>query len=912
MLGQLATVISVLTAVASQQHDVTYRIKEEQPAGTYVGDVARDSFIYSQFNQAELQRLQYSIPSTSSKLSIDSKTSKIKTAQVIDREKVCDNDPQDRPCVLNLDVSVYRVNSDGSYNLLRIIKVKIIIEDINDNAPEFPSNQTILDVPENMEVNQLLRMSGAIDKDTGINNTVQSYRLEGGMDIFDLHTNQSAGGPGSDFGIVLKKKLDRETKSSYQLKVIAEDGGFPRMSGSVDILIKVIDVNDNVPRFTRTSFDATVREDTPVGSVVLTLQAVDPDEGENGRLTYAFSSMTSSKVTEYLAISEETGDMYLIKRLDYEKDKSFRFTVAVSDNGAPPRSSQATLHVLVHDVNDNAPQIEITLPSSNIKESIGVGNYIAHVSLSDLDSSENSQITCSIANEHFMLQKFSNSDSIFTVILRSHLDYEKSHVQLVNVTCHDGGHPPLYNSSAFTVYVQDVNDNAPVFTKSKYQTKIDEDGYIGQFVIQVQAVDPDEGDNGNVSYSLAKNPDNKFQINPVSGVIKVAQTLDHELNVLYELEVVAKDRGSIPISSSVTVTVVVGDVNDNPPQFVKPFFEMRVQENQPKYTTCDSVLAHDLDKDVDSHLRFQFTSNFTYPDIFDINRMSGSIYTLVPLDRELKDTYSFEVMVFDESQPSFLDVAKVTVIVQDENDNKPNIIFPGELNNTFHFTLTTAPGSILLTLEAEDLDAGENKTVRFAIVQGNDRGLLFLNTVSGELGLAKRLNIYDVGSYNLVILARDEGEVYLESIRDVNIVFSVANGTASYFQEDEGKANIAIVIALVCITSVLAVAVLVTICIIRRIDRERKHHASAKCEEENIYKQQVPTQTPVSSPRRGDFENEIEKLKRKIKRDLSFVEEDDTSPMDTSTKTSFSTFRNTASESEQRNLSVSSFVRERE
>ncbi|CAL1538769.1 unnamed protein product, partial [Lymnaea stagnalis] len=838
---------------------------------------------------------------------IERKSSTIKTARVLDREAECDG--QSAACVNTFDVSVVRANKDGGYSLLKIIKVNVVIEDINDNSPEFPTNETVLDIPESSEVGQVVITSGAYDRDSGENNTVQRYSLEGGAEIFELKVIPVTGSRDSDLGIVLKQKLDRETVASYRLKVVAEDAGFPKLSGSMNIVIRVTDVNDNTPTFSRGSFNISVPEDRPEKFTVLTLSATDPDEGENARLTYTFSIPASPKVTEYFVIDEGSGEISLVKPLDFERDKAFRFSVTVSDNGSPSRSSQAVVQIFVEDVNDNAPQIEITLPSAYVKESIGVGNYIAHVSLSDPDSGLNSLISCTIPNEHFMLQRFTGSDSIYTVILRSHLDYEKSQRELVNVTCHDGGQSPLYNSSSFVIYVQDVNDNAPIFTRNTYRVDMDEENYVGQFVTQVQAVDPDDGDNGNVSYSLVVNPESKFQINSISGVIKSMKTLDREEVPSYELVVQAKDKGAPPLSSTVTVTLLLNDINDNPPKFTRPHFEMRVQENQPKSTVVDKVTAADPDTQSDNHLRFQFAPNFTEADIFGIDRMSGTIYTLAPLDRESKDRYTFDVMVLDESKSTYLDFAKVTVFVTDDNDNRPVITYPDETNNTFYIMYTYPAGSVLLKLEYKDLDSGENATVKFAVPQGNEKGLFYMNAINGELVLAKRLSVNDAGIYKLTALVRDNGPSYLESKRDINIIVTVANGTSGFYEEDGPGANIAIVIALVCITGVLALAVLITICIIRRIDHERKQQMATKVDEDNMYKQHTLPDSMMSTPGKETFENEIDKLKRKIKRDLSFGVDEDSSPLDSSDQTSksstFSTFKSaTPVSTDQKNVST--------
>lgn len=881
--------------------ELTFRVREEQDADTFVGNVATSSLIHTQFSASEVQKLRYTIPDKVSKFSIERDSSSVWTAVKLDREAECEGLIFPEECALKFDVSVYQLKSDDSFQLLKVITVRVVIDDINDNRPEFPSPTTILNIPESLAVDEMLRTSGAIDRDWGPNNTVLGYKLQGGGSVFDLQVKDDPNSLTSELGIVLKKKLDREIRSSYNLKIIAEDGGFPRMTGSVDIRVNVEDINDNRPVFTKLVFETSVPENTPSDSKILTLVASDPDERENGKLTFSFESYTPSKVREQFNINATSGDITLKKQLDYEKDKSFKFFVAVKDNGSPVKSSQASVSILVEDINDNAPVLDLTLPSGQMKESAAVGAYVGHIALSDLDSEQSFVDSCTVANEHFRLQRFTGSDSIVTVVLKFPLDYEKSHKEVVNITCNDGGNPPLYSWTSFTINVTDVNDNAPVFTRSAYRFEVPEDNYIGQFVDQVSAIDRDEGRNGDVTFSLAKNPEGKFRINSISGVIKAMVVLDREQQASYELVVVAKDNGTSPLSSNATVTVDVGDVNDNPPKFVKPHFDFKVEENKPKHTIVDTLFSRDPDIDSDNHLRYQFTGDFKYSHLFNIDRMTGTIFTLQPLDRESVSTYSFNVRVFDGTQPNFMDTAKVTITVQDANDFMPNITYPSEYNNTFHILYTRPPGSTLLTVKAEDHDTGDNSDILFSIIHGNDRDLFFINAFTGDLQVAKRMQVYDAGPYHLVILARDKGQEYLESTRSINFVVTVANGTAGLLNSENDDTNIAIVIALVCVTVVMALAVIITICIIRRIDRERKHHSVTKIEEENIYKQQVMDGVP---PMRMDsYENEVEKLKKKIRRDVSFAVEDDLDASDvTNHSGSFSTFKNVTSSSLDRKI----------
>ncbi|GFO09309.1 protocadherin-11 x-linked [Plakobranchus ocellatus] len=956
-LGITAALLLCNASVAKAQgpKELFYRYREEQSSGTYVGNIARDSQIYNQYTQEQFDKLEYRIPDELNKFTIDKKTSTLRTAQVIDREEEClpGSLQPGETCAISFDSSVFSTNDDGGFDLLQIIKVTITVLDINDNPPKFPSNKTTLDIPESVEVGEVLHTSAARDDDAGPNNTVKEYRLEGGEGIFELQDMSSSGvtsqngallGTSStDLGIVLKQKLDRETTSSYSLTIVAVDGGIKQLTGSVDITINVLDANDNRPAFESSSFTADVPEDSPQGSTVLSLVASDSDAEQNGRIEFSFSTPTPVKVSEYFGINATTGAIYLAKALDYEKDRRFAFSVTVTDGGTPAKSSEASVIVSVLDRNDNAPQIQVTLPQATVRENMKVGSYIAHLSPSDRDSNSNSQITCFVVdNDHFVLQKFSDTGSVFKVILNERLDYERATTEVVNVTCHDGGDPPLSNSTAFTLQVQDVNDNAPVFERPEYKAHIEERNHVGKFVAQIQARDPDDEENGNVTYSLIENSWGNFTINSLSGVIKAVVELDREEMPIYELTVQARDRGSPSLSANVKVTVEVDDLNDNPPFFPVPVIEMRIMENRPKNSIVGTVKAEDPDTgpNTNNRLRYSIKNNFEFPHLFALDRLSGVLYTQAPLDREERASYMIDVQVVDDSQPNFKAEAQVSVVVSDDNDHAPVFRFPGAIgpdNSTVQVTYARPAGSIIMTMAWEDDDSGENSTVSFSIATGDDAKLFFLHAVTGELMVARRMDSRDIGVHTLVVVARDGGVSFLETRRDLHVEVTSANGTLGFMDGDESSdANIAIVIALVCITAVLALAVLVTICIIRRIDRERKQHSSAKMEEENIYKQQRrPHHSPGSQPSAivsggglaykqaatspgipaspsarssgkdndTNFETELDKLRRKVKQDLSFGVEDDTSPLDasqslsTKSASSFTTFKNNSSSS---------------
>lgn len=898
-----ALFLSLCLDCACAQEVLSYSIQEQSEAGAFVGNVARDSELYSRFTQDEFQQLQYSIAMQVSKFTIDENTSTIRTGQVLDREKECESVLLADPCEIEFDVGVYKWGQDtANYDLLMIVHVKVMLEDINDNSPIFPSKVVSLSVPESVSVDHVLQTSGAIDADTGSSNSIQRYQLLPDNGHFELQIMPSVDGMSSDLGIVIKRPLDRETQPVYRLVVNAFDGGFPQRSGSVNITIFVQDVNDNPPVFSRAMFNITVNEDTPINIPILRLSATDADDGQNSQLSFFFSSRTSSKIMEQFIISEATGDLVLIKPLDYEKDKRLQFVVEARDHGSPPQHSQAAVIVIIEDVNDNAPQIDIMLPpgGTSVAESLEVGNFIAHVSLFDADSGRNGEIMCTVADSHFRLERFSDVSYIFKILLREKLDYEVSRQHIVNVSCSDNGSPPQRNSSAFVIHVRDENDNAPIFQRSEYHISVRENNVRDQFVFQFFAMDLDSDENGNITYSLLENPGNSFAIDPVTGIMKASSNFDREFISKFHLVVQAKDKGTPSLSTTALVTVDIDDANDNPTHFAQPHFEFAVEEGRPKGTVVDTLRVFDLDTIASGQLQYSFLLDTTQPSEFDIDVYTGTITTTKKLDREsIPNVFDFRVFVVDAENVLFNDTASVTVTVTDANDHAPDITFPNTSNNTVKIAFNIPPGSILAKVEASDVDAGENGSVTYAIESGDTQDLFFMNGMTGELILARRIQASEAKTYSLVVAVQDSGRAIQMTTRSsLNVVITVSNESSILSQVGKVNHNIAIVVTLICVTFALALAVVATICIIRRIDRERKQHTLAKGEEHNIYKQETlpPASAGEKIPSLESYENELEKLKRKIKRELSFVHEHDCYDTSSLTNgTSFSTFKNASS-----------------
>ena len=834
------------TTLASAYGDVlSYRTTEESDVNTFVGNVARDSELYKSFTQNDFQALRYAISTKTNTFTVDENTSTIRTAHVIDREVECETLSHEKLCLLEFDVGVYQLtDASDLYDLLRLVHVAVVLEDINDNSPRFPNDVVYLSVPESVSAGHSLLLSGAIDFDMTKDNGIVGYQMMPEMRTFRLNVVSGVDDINNDLAIVVQQSLDREKKAVYLMTVLAFDGGVPKRSGSVNITISVLDVNDNAPAFTRELFNVTVGEDIAVNTPILRFTAQDPDSTQNGAVSFSFTSLTSQKIKDQFAVEQATGDLILIQPLDYEHENLIQFSVAATDHGVPSMQSQAMAVVYITDVNDNFPQIDITLAPmiQSISESIDVGSFIAHVSVSDRDEGRNGEVICDISDEHFLLVKFPHFSSIYKILLKKNLDFEDATHHRVNITCCDFGNPPLQSSLVFVVDVRDENDNSPLFSKTVYYVNIQENLDPGLHVLEVMAADEDTAHNGNVTYSLKDVENADFSIDSQSGILRAIRRFDREKKAFYSLIILAQDNGTPSLSSTAVVNVNIDDVNDNPTCFPLSLFEFQVAEEQPVGTVVDTLSVIDDDNSATHQLRFSLSSDSSSERLFHVDVYTGRVTTSRILDRESAPVvHQFTVSVVDVDRHADRDVANVTVTVTDVNDNVPIITFPTIGNRTIYVTTSTPAGSIVTRILAYDVDLGDNGTagLHFILTDGDTANMFVINGVTGELILTRRLTVIDVGSFHLRVSVQDSGfMIQLSTATHLHVFIRNDNITGLFLSGRTADYNIAIAVSLVCVTVALTLAVMTTICIIRRIDRERRHYAQAALEQ-SVHKQET-------------------------------------------------------------------------
>ncbi|XP_048087119.1 protocadherin-19 isoform X4 [Alosa alosa] len=665
----------------------TYYVKEEQPAYTKIANLTQE-FIDTKFAGAN-QSVSFRIISSSEPrwVEIDN-MGVLKTKQKIDRDVVCRHNPK---CVVTLELMS---------NTMAICVIKIEIEDLNDNAPRFPTDHIDIEISENADPGTRFPLEGASDPDSG-SYGVQTYSITPN-ELFGLEIKTR--GDGSKFAeLVVEKPLDREVQSRYDYSITAEDGGDPPKSGRVKLNIKVIDSNDNNPVFDQAVYSVKVMENSPINTVVINLNATDPDEGTNGEVRYSFNSYVSDKTREAFKIDPKTGVITVNGPLDYETTTVYEIDVQAKDLGPNSIPAHCKVNVEVLDANDNVPVINLLPVSSEIEEvseNAGPEYVIALVRVLDKDSGLNGKVKCKLlGNVPFRLQEY---ETFSTILVAGKLDREERDRYNLTIQAEDSGYPSLKTTKSFAVKIKDENDNPPHFTKPHYQTMVMENNTPGKHLFTVTARDPDMGLNGSVTYSIVEKNvldmsiSSYVQVGPTTGEIYAQRSFDHEMTRSFEFNIMAKDQGQPSLSSTATVKIVVIDVNDNIPFITSPRLvngtaEVSIPRNAGVGYLVTQVKADDYDEGENGRLTYSITEGDR--PYFEIDEMNGEIRTTTTFSDRTKTTYEITVMTHDHGKPSLSASAYIVIYVSPDLNAQESI---GTVNLSLIFII--ALGSIAAIL----------------------------------------------------------------------------------------------------------------------------------------------------------------------------------------------------------------------
>ncbi|XP_063784912.1 protocadherin gamma-B1-like isoform X34 [Pseudophryne corroboree] len=642
-------------SVSGQIH---YSIVEEMRKDSVIANIAEDLGL--DIKHLSSRKLRIASRVSEKYFNVNLETGNLSVLDRIDRETLCETEAT---CFLTFDAVVE--------NPFKIFKVRVEIQDVNDNYPQFFHNKIILEVIEFTSPGTRFLLQNAEDPDIGIN-SVQTYRLSDNQ-YFTLNTKSRADGKKIP-ELVLEKPLDRETQNVHELILTALDGGNPLKSGTALVKVIVTDANDNAPTFTLDMYKVTLKENIPINSTVVVLHATDRDEGINAEITYSFTK-TSGDLhhTGIFTIHPTNGEIKTIKYLDFEVTKKYELSVQAKDGGGLVAHSNVLIEVT--DENDNVPEISITSFSTPIPEDCEPGTMIALIEVHDKDSGENGEVDCNIIEE--MPFDLLSSDSYYRIVSRNALDREKVSSYNITIVATDRGFPSLSSRRTIRLEISDVNDNPPIFMKSTYVAYVPENNLPGASIFSVQASDPDTGDNAKIIYSLFSTNTEDFpvssylSINIETGVLYAQRSFDYEQHKEFLIQVTARDNGSPSLSSNATLIIHIVDQNDNAPKILYPsadsggpaVFEM-VPFSTEQGSLITKVVAVDADSGHNAWLSYHFIQG-SEPSHFTISHHTGEIRTSRVFHEKDILNHKAVVMVRDNGDPSLSATVTISLIVAD-------------------------------------------------------------------------------------------------------------------------------------------------------------------------------------------------------------------------------------------------------
>uniref|UniRef100_H2ZZL6 Protocadherin-16 n=1 Tax=Latimeria chalumnae TaxID=7897 RepID=H2ZZL6_LATCH len=665
--------------------------------------------------------------------------------------------------------------------------VYIVVNDINDNPPQFPqqsfaySFMLAVSIPDSKPRGSFVATVYAKDLDAGENGTVlYSVSSEDGLGHFkidsktgDLKTN-----------VILSYRLN----SHYRLMVTASDQGKTPLHRTVMVNIQVIPRLQKRSKFGHHERHFSIPEHFKPGQVIGCLKSHDQQLLANKEVDY---TIIEGDENFHFGIDSSAGNLYLTQELDYETASYYFLKINVKDaSRTPPQNNTIFVTINVEDQNDHSPWFLDDLLVIGIDENVPLGSPVYTFNAKDGDGSyHNSNLLYSIVLSNSVENPFHIDPLQGTLTAEAPIDREVIQTFVLTVTATDqAANTTARKSCSLTakVIVFDVNDNSPTFV-SPSLSYVMEDAELGSAVHHVVAQDPDENRNGKVFYSiLSGNEQGTFRLDETSGLLTLTSFLDHEVTSSYTLAIMAQDDGIPAHSSTQMLMVVVVDVNDDVPVFTKSLYDVSVPENRNLGEFVIKMEAVDRDSGVNSVLSYEILPGAGY-GFFRINSKTGEITTTAVLDRETQATFSIKVLVRDGGTPSLSSTAQVLCSVLDENDHTPEFLLPA---SEVHIPENQDPG-IIYTVRAVDKDTGDNGAIRYQIVGGNPGEYFTINALSGEISATRGLNREDISNFSIILESRDLGVPQRSSTAQLQITVLDENDNSPAFDRSHYRTSVA-------------------------------------------------------------------------------------------------------------------------
>ncbi|XP_060742410.1 protocadherin gamma-A11-like isoform X10 [Tachysurus vachellii] len=654
-LTKILVGFAFVMAVAHGQ--VRYSIPEEMNKGSVVGNIVQDLGLDVKTLKSGRARIFTEDSREYIGLNVDKGTLIVR--ERIDREELC---AQVSPCSIHFQIIL-----DNPAELHRI---DVEIQDINDHAPAFDRKEISIEIIESIVSGSRFSLGSAHDPDVGLN-TLQRYTLNP-TDHFML--KELSRNDGSKYvEMVLKTPLDRELQEEHVLILTAFDGGTPQKSGTVKITVTVIDTNDNSPVFSQPIYRVSLSENIPKDSLVVKVSATDKDKGSNSDVSYSFSQSTGKEAIELFNINSDTGEITVKGVLDFEKSKQYEFNVEAIDEGGQTDTSKVLIDII--DVNDNSPVISVISFSNPIPEDSNPETVVAMLNIKDIDSGINGQIKCAV-NSDLPFRIKSKTLNFYNLVTKRILDREMFSEYNITITATDEGSPSLSTNKTLRLKISDVNDNAPVFQRHSYTAYVMENNSPGVSIFAVTATDRDSGNNARISYFLEDlsvngvSASSHISVNAESGEILAIRSFDFEQTKEFNIRVKAQDGGNPPLSSNVSVKIIIQDQNDNAPQILYPVQTggSVVAEMVPRSADVGYLVTKVVAVDVDSGQNAWLSYKLHKPTdraLFEVGLQNGEIRTVRQVTDKDAVKQKLTVVVEDNGQPSRSATVSVNVVVAD-------------------------------------------------------------------------------------------------------------------------------------------------------------------------------------------------------------------------------------------------------
>ena len=830
-----------------------YHLTEQNAPNQVLGNVMVDGGWSNVYTEDELSIMEFDFLSASSDyrdyFNIEDDGTLV-AASAVDRDDLCENAED---CVIPLDISM------RGGPVFEIIKVHVMVDDINDNDPMFSDSEVGRSISEAAVVGAHIIIPTAQDPDSP-QNGIQGYKLQEYSPTFTLLVEEET------LALVLEAPLDRETQAFYEIEVIAVDGGNPPKEGHMTVYIEVLDVNDHSPEFDNSTYYTSISENLPPFTTVLRVHAVDYDAGEAGEVQYSLSVGTEEDFGDIFGIDAITGDIYTKVRLDYEDEESYRLKVIAEDQSPDSLPSFANVVVDVIDLNDHSPLIMINTGSADgsveVSEGAPIGAFVAHITVEDVDGGNNGRFVCSLENTNsFQLQKLHETE--FKVISTVPFDREAMAEYLMMIRCADLGTPQQVSTQFLTVHITDENDHEPVFLPNVYEATVMEDIPFDEVILQVTATDQDIGDNGRILYTIDESSEAFFWINSSTGEL-TAHSLDYESDMFLTITVTATDQANPFWFDTASVLITILDADDNAPQFSSYPFVFRILENQLPGTFVGAVTADDPDSAPFNNFTYSIEPDFNGNGHFLIDPRSGSMYTTMPLDREQTALYHLVVTATGTAGYFLENSTNVFISVIDQNDNVPEVLYPTATNHTVYLASNLSVGYVVSRVFVVDNDTDANGYIRYNISSGNTDNIFTIDQDTGAILLAKSLRDYEELTFSLAITISDSGE----PPHVVHVVLDlVVNASATPSSGLMSTHNLSIVISIATISALLIIILIVAIYVLTKKQREnklkKKYNYAARLAEQknqqNFEKNNPDVTKDAPNGERGDTEDSLPK-----------------------------------------------------